>query len=747
MPMPTAAREDRPSEKMYGIDPFEAREADDVELPGEDDGAQVTDIQDLENVDEVIDTVLARAKQAADYRRPFEEEWHRNIMAMFQVLYTEKESSWQSQRYMPIILSNVETALSVIGSVVVENPKLVRLNSQTPQGRDHAAAQEALLEWQSMGPCKIPRKLLEQEWWALVTGTGMMDTGWTEKDELVGTMEVRDGVDGGNPSKVYVEKMMKVEDWPKIKVLNPLDVYLCPDAGYGTEHPWWVQRARVRLSDLQAVAGKGHIDKERLETWIEDIKPTDGQRSAMGEFHTELGPRLWDIWLEEVGRARPQRGAPDDADDPVIGDKIVEILVYRSERETITLGSTSHLLGYSKNRHIHRLSGLVTNGFMPIPGCPYARSLASLLLGHQELVNQNVNLFADTMMVSMMRPMVIDRSLISVLDTDEILEPNSLIKAKMNAPNAIVPLNIPAPTNLFVLWDQHLRKDADDTSGFTDQARGIAPANSPTATEFSGIQANIQNRLKIHVLRLRWFVEDLFGVLVKLNQQFYTNAQVISITGETGIEYRRVEPWEIVGDVLVQATMSPKYANQDMHAQRMMMLLQPLAPILSGQVPLTPPLRRFLRSLLKTANVDDVDRILPSENETVRSPVAENAAMYRGVKLEPSVAEHMAGLGMSHINDHSTFLAAISEDPNVPESVKAIVTAHLRAHMVLEQQMGGAMQGAGVPGQQQGAQPPGAGGAPVREEATMLGNAAGAQGTPGRASPGPAGVPGRPMGV
>lgn len=729
-----------------GTDPSE------VAFPEKDPNADVddapeilNDIADLDNEQDVIDTVLARAKQAADYRRPFEEEWHRNILAMFQILYTEKEASWQSQRYMPIILSNVETALSVIGGVIVENPKLVRLNAQTPEGRDNAAALEGVLEWQSMGPCKIPRKLLQQEWWALVTGTGMVDTGWTEKYEKAGRMTVEET--NGIKQKMYIEEMMLVEDWPKVSVLNPLDVYLSPDSGAGSDHNWWIQRARVRLSTLQDAAGKGHIDEARLAAWVKDISPTDGGSEGRGQFQSELGPRLWDIWLEEVGRAKPTRGAPDDQDDKILGDKVVEVLLYKSPTEVITLGSDHHLIGYSRNRHIHRTSGLVTNPFMPVEGCPYGRSLASLLLGHQELVNQNVNLFADTMMISMMRPMVVDRSLVSILDTDEVFEPNSLIKVKMGADKAILPLDIPAPTNLFVMWDQHLRKDADDTSGFTDQARGVAPANSPTATEFSGIQANIQNRLKIHVLRMRWFVEDLFSMLAKLNQQYYTREQVISITGEAGIEYRKVKPWEIVGDVLVQATMSPRYANQDLHVQRLMAMVPTLVPILSGQIPLTPPLRRFLRGLLKAAGVDDVDRILPSENATARSPDAENVMMMRGLPVDPSIAEHQAGLGMTHIQSHSSFAAALAADPDIPEQIKMLVNDHLQKHAILEQQMGqmfAAQGGAPQPGMPG---PQGGQGDVVRETANMQGAANGAHGAPGQASPGPAAPPGRPMGA
>lgn len=707
-------------------------------------GAKTSLLADLENKDDVLKVVLARALQAAQYRRPFEEEWHRGFLAMFQVFATELEGGWQSQRYMPLILSNVETAYSVVGAVVIGNQKLCRFQAKTPEGRDCAKAHEALLDWQNMGPAKIARKILGSEWWALVTGTAMVDTGWEFEEGMHDVPVVEADAMTGKKTKVIRQQKVTVADHPFVKELNPLDVYLCPHAGVGTEHPWVVMRVRTTLGDVKAAQDKGCIDRTAVTAWIEESKPTD-TNSNPGGFDSHLGSKLLDLWLGEVGKTDQTSAQKDDSADPASDDKIVELLVYRSTTETIVLGSTTRIIGYAKNAFVHRKVGIVTSVFIPIKGCPYGRSLAGLLLGHQELLNANVNIFADALYVSMMRPMVVDRSLISILDDEAIFEPNAMLRARMNARDAIVPLDIPAPTNLFMLWDGHLKKDADDTGGFTEQSRGMAPANSPTATEFSGTQANIQNRLKIHVLRLQWYIEDVCTLVSQLNSQFYTQEEVVSVIGEDGMGWRTIEPWELVGQVLCQATTSPKYANPDLHVQRQLQILQILIPLLS-QGQMNPAIVKLLRGILRAANTDDLDQILPAGMETVKSWRSENQAMLRGLSVKPTIAEVRSGQSSMHIDGHSMFLQELAANPNVPADVIDMVTKHINDHHVLEQQFGEAAamaQGGGQP-----ALPGGTGGMdPTRQGASAMGQAQGSAGVPGEASPGPTGPLNRPMGA
>lgn len=723
------------------LDPRMTGGAAGIHAPKPDDrGAYPSMVEDLSNEEEVVKTVLSRAKYAAEYRRAFEEEWHRSFLAMFQVFSTPLESSWTSQRYMPLILSNVETAHSVIGSVVVNEGKLCGFQGKSPEGRDCARAHEQLLDSQNKGKGKYARKIFDSEWWALVTGTAILDTGW-EFEEGVRTVAVVEEDETGAKNKVMRQKPVVIKDRPYLKELNPLDVYLCPHSGKGRDHEWVVIRARCTLGEVRAAAGKGHIDLKRFNEWEKNTSPTDGNVGNKAGFDQYLGTKLLDSWLIEVGKSNTADQKGND-EDSASDDKLVELLIYRSRTEIITLGDSSTLLGYSNNPHKHGETGIVTNPYLEIKGCPYGRGLAGILLGHNELLNANVNLFADVMFVSMMRPMVVDRSLISILDDESIFEPNAMLRARMNAREAIVPLDIPAPTNLFLMWDSHLKKDADDTGGFTEQARGMAPTGTNTATEFTGIQANIQNRLKKHVMNLKWFVEDACGLIKELNEQYMTQDEVISILGEDGFGWRTIKPWELVGEVICQATTSPKYANPDLHVQRQLQILQVVMPLLQ-QGQMNPAIVKLLRGVLRAANTDDLDQILPAGMETVKSWRSENEYMLRGGKPKPTIAEVRSGASSEHVAGHAMFRSEIAQDPDIPADVLATIDQHINDHMVLEQQFGQAAaqlsQGPSPSGVQQG-------GDPGRQQATDMGQAAGGGGVPGLASPGPSGPMGRPMG-
>jgi hypothetical protein len=379
-----------------------------------------------------------------------------------------------------------------------------------------------------------------------------------------------------------------------------------------------------------------------------------------------------------------------------------------------------------------------------VPDSPYGRSLAGILLDHQELLNENINIFMDVTKIDLLRPFVIDRSLISVLDEDTIVEPNSFIRAKMNAKDAIVPLPMAAPSNLAMLMDGHIKRDADDTSGFTEQARGITSSQGQTATQFNGVQANIVNRLKMHVMRMKWMVEDVCQLMVELNQQYMTQAQMVSYIGEAGLEWRSIEPWEIAGDVIVHATTSARHANPDLYAQRVIQLTQVLMPIFQGQVQLNPPLIRWLRVVLQACQIEEVDEIFPKMPNGVRSPMAENIGMLRGMQLHPHPAEAQNGMSQGHVESHTDFLMQIKDDPTIPEQVKLNIQQHIQEHMEDDAKYGMAMQQQQQQRQQamQGAQ---GNGTSPQQTGTMAGQAAGSGGVPGAASPGPGAPAGRPM--
>ena len=696
-------------------------------------------VKDLADPDEVIRTILARLRVASAFREPFEREWRRAFMAWMQRLDSVMEDSWESKRYVPMVLKHIETAIPAVTATVFNGPNLWSLRGKTPQGRDSADALDDLIHWQAEGPSRLGAAFDQATFFAVLYGTAFMDCSWSEKEAVqqrpvvVHDVDEETGLplfeeDGTTPVAVKVlrEEKVTVEDWPVFRAMPPMEVWPAPYSQVGDDAEWIIYSLDTSLNKMKESAGDGHLDLEAIEVFEEDYYPKQGgfsQNTADQSLFESANPNLWNEWLSDLGL---EERDDQDSEDQLDGDKTIKLLVYRSKTEMITLAPDKHIVGYSVNPYIHGKTGIINHQYIPIPQSPFGRGLGTILLSHQELANENINLFMDVSKISLMAPVVINRSNVSSLDRNFVWEPNTMIHSR-DVNNAAKRLDVPAPTNLAMLFDQSLNRDADEISGFSEQARGLSPSGVNTATEFSGLQANIATRSFMHVRRLRDFMALIGKMMVSLNQQFMTKEQIVTIVGENGLDYRRVEPWEIVGEVEVISTAATTNANPALRASQMLQATQIVMPVLQNPQALTPMVARWIRTLLETIEIEDVDRMIPKNVGKMRDAATENIALKMGVKLEPSEFDNHA----EHMQAHSV-AAQEAEAEGIDASE---IMAHIQKHTELAQTQGEAeAQQAG------GAQA----GGPERQTATALGNAQGSGGIPGAAAPGPAAAPGRP---
>ena len=694
-------------------------------------------VVDLDNPQDVVRAVLARARNAADFRRPHEEDWRKSVRAWFQRTSEEREESWESDRYLPIVLKHVETAIPSLVAATLDGNRIWKLEGLTRTGKDAARALTRLVNWQAYTVSGAEEAYEDMYWWAAVLGTAFVDHYWDYREEVGFGAIVREVVEAGTGMrrkiKEVTEQNLVVADHPRLVCLNPLDVFADPEGSMGDDVNWYVERVRTTIGALRDSAGQGHIDGEALEEWIDQFKPAERANSE-GDWFDDLVSDTWDEWLREIGMEG--RGDTVDDDDLVTQDLPVTLMRYRSKKEIITLGSREHIIGYSPNPYIHRKTGIVDHQFFKIPNCPYGRGIGTILLGHQSLANENINRWMDTAAIEANAPIIVDRSAVSILDDEFVFEPNKIIRAR--TVDAVKRMEVPAPTNLAMLTDQHLQRDADDVTGFSEQARGVAQGGQ-TATAFSGLQSNLKTRLLLHVRRASRTIRQSGELLVALDQQFMTEAQVVALVGEEAEDYVTIEPWEIVGKTVVRATLNASRANPELRAQRLVALTQVVLPILQAQG--DPAIVfRWARMLLDENDVEDVDLLIPRNSGKARDPMLENEALKHGVKIDALPAEDHAMHIQTHAPLHEELLAAGAV------GAASVVAAHIQTHMLLAQAQAQAMMAAGEVPAEDAAGGPGGGNTDGEREGSATEGAAARDGTPGVASPGPAGAPGRPMG-
>lgn len=708
-------------------------------------------LADLADPEMVAKAVIARLRTAAEYRSDWEPDWEFAMRAWRQLPTADREDSWESDRYLPLILKHVETALPSVVAAVLDQKGLFRMRGVKRKGKEAARALQTLVNHLAAGPTEAEVAYERMFWWATLIGTAYLDHGWDRRIEERTVPVVRDDFDEAKGRwgkvKAFTRKRIRVADHPTVTCLNPWNVYPDPCAVPGDDNEWFIIRVTTTLDDLRALAREGgHLDEEALERWVEEVDPANNPTEGSSDWFDAAASQGWDAVMQGMGyRSRLDRNNSEF--DPMDGEKPVVVLKYVSKKETVTLGSPRHVIGYSPNPFLHGKTGIVVHHFLEMPDSPYGRGLGGILRGHQELANQNINAWMDTVMLELMAPIVVDKSRAQLLDEELVVQPNALIRVR--GVDAIQRMQMPAPTNVALQVDAHLAHDADDLTGFTEQARGMAPNASQTATAFQGIQSNLRTRLIMHVRRGSRTVRYSGQILQKLCQQFYSRTQVATRTGEDGLEYVEIEPWEIVGDVEVEVAVSTARASPDAQAQRLLQLLQVVTPLLQTGAIQDPRVRRMVRMVLEGFEVEDIDLILPRGYGDVKDPIMENELLAGGIPVPVSPTEPHA----LHVQHHHPLLQELL-DSGADDTLVAVVKAHIDGHFQAAQAQAAQaqMQAAGVapPGAGGGGGAPQAssagigpgGGGPVRQGATLASRATGGQGTPGVAAPGPI-APGR----
>lgn len=716
-------------------------------------------VADLEDPDEVRKVLVSLATSAAQYREPHERTWQESYRAWMMILDPQKkEDLWRSKRFIPLLFQHIESSHPALASAVFGGTKIWSVIGEGPDGRDHADAMGALLESQARGRTRMRKAYLRMLWWSLVCGTGVVDHQWERLEEERLRAIVEDDFDGagrpigedGNPidpatgakpRKVKVMKMQKriIYDDPLVRCINPFDIWLEPgsEAGIDGSYAFIVSRTTIGKI-LNAVEGKNtHLDKDAVAEWLEALEANNSSMDFDEDFNgSGLDMNMYNDLLEQVG-FRSNNDTRDE-EEGFHGGRQVTLLVYRGKYETFTLAPGGRIIGWSDNQNAHGRTGLLVHNLYEVPDCPYGRGLGSLLLPHQELTNENINRAMDVAEISLMAPVGVDRSRVSVLDDKFRWQPNALIRTRGDPKSAVTRLDMPTPTNEAMLWNEHFKKDADDTTGMTDQARGMTPAGINTATEFSGLQANIKTRTFTHVQRMNEMLELSAFLLIELNQQYMTQKRVISIIGENGLYYKEILPTDIVGDFQVTGQVSSSRMAPAMKIQQLISLTSVIVPIIQ-QVGSSPFLSKWVRMMLVEAEVEDVDRLIPKNSEKIRDPYSENVALRKGIKISPSPYERHDLHIAAHSEEYQKVMALVAEGLADQAELDRLAE-HSEAHMILAQEAGSQMDGS---------QPPPAApasGSAERQSATAeAGAAMGGNGVPGSSSPGPGAPSGRPM--
>lgn len=715
--------------------------------PRDDRRSPYQRIEEIPSAEELRETIIARLRRAIEHRRPHEANWERILRAWFLEPSTIKEDGWESDRFIPLLFKHTETAHPLLVKGTLDPQGLWKVEGMSRKGADVAAAQEGLLNWQGDTTSGARVAHEDKTWWLSQIGTGLVFNDWHyEKARRMVTKWVQDPSDPAAPRKRRtLEEEIVVADGPRAECLNPLDVWLDPETVPGDDCHWFLEIVHTTIGAMRAAAGRGHIDEDALDDWIENgILGWGADLTGGAQGFLVDGGLTWRGFLESVDQIPTTRGV--DTDQEYADDETpVTVLRYTSKTCTVTMGDAHHLIGYSENANTHGKTGLVVAHLYKVMGSAYGRGLGHVLLAHQELTNENINRFMDSAVLALLAPIIVDKNRLAVMDDEFVWEPNKLLRSRGGVDQVIKRADVPVPSDLALKIDAHLAADADDTTGFAAQARGMQPAASTSATAFKGVAGNLGARLTVLLERVGKSVSECGQLFLDMNLQYLSKEVVVTVRGEEALDYVEVKPSEIAERNLVKASVSAGRADPDAVASRLIQIVQVFAPLLQAGLHKDPAIGRIMRAALLAAQVPNVDLIIPKQASTPRDAITESEYLAGGGSFEPDPRDDH----LEHFKAHMARADQLEQEAAAGAPVHPAGAMNLRRHAEAHMRLGVAMGQAQAQMAAGGAQggPPGAAAGTRAEPGSpqALGGPGGGDGTPGVAPPGPGAAVGRPM--
>lgn len=463
---------------------------------------------------------------------------------------------WRSRLFIPWSFTVVET---IIPKLFARDPKWRALAASPDFPEDAPRVIGDLLDYQ-WGRMNMRMKMYDYIKDSLMYAKAMAKVSWNFKTKTKTIMEPVVGKD----DKITFKEVKKSEvdyDDPNVEIIDPMDLYIDPDAtsaGYGGNAKYMIHRKTVPLAELKDNPNYTNVDK------IEG-----------GEYA--------DQYTDKLSRYRDNVPQKDKHSD------LVEILEYWEKDKLIVVANRGIILRDTPNPYNHKEIPFVELDDYRDPHRLYGQSELSVIDPLQREINsiRNQRRDYDNLALNPVVRMV----------PGTLRNPNSAVMAPGNVwmvtdLNSMDVFQLPQLQGTASEIEERTASDIKMTVAIDEIGIGLLPDNPQrrSATEVVTAQTMAGKRFAIKIALLEEAVKKIGQLVFFLNQQFLDDERVIQIVGERGLsEWVRLGPEDIRGNWAIDietGSMLPK----DEIAQRKeaVELLQYITPIIAPIVQTNP---------------------------------------------------------------------------------------------------------------------------------------------------------------
>lgn len=530
--------------------------------------------------------VTDRFARARDFRITNQDDIWKRSYNNWRGILDQSKYPWRSKLFVPWSFTVVET---IIPKVFARNPKWRALARQPDFPSDGPRAVQDLLnyQWIRMG---MRLKMYDYIKDSLMYSKGYAKVGWKFQTKTKTMMEP---VVGKNDEITFkeVRKSDIEHDDPMVEIVDPMDIYVDPDAttaGCDGDAAYIIHRKTVPLEKLKENPNYHNLDKIKQASYA-------------------------DQYMDKLMRYRDEVPPKDKHKD------LVEVLEYWEEDRLIVIANRQVVLRDTPNPYYHKKIPFVELDDYRDPHKYYGQSELSVIDPLQREVNsiRNQRRDYDNLALNPVIQMV----------PGTLRNPNSAVMAPgavwmVSDLNSIGTFELPQLQGSAVQIEQQTTQDIQRAVAIDELGIGLLPENPQrrSATEVVTAQNMAGKRFATKIALLEEAVKKIGQLVYALNQQFLDKERTIQILGERGAEeWITLTPEDVRADYYIEVetgSMLPK--DEIAQRQEAIELLQYITPIIAPIIQQKPAIiAPIVQMVLDTFDLPAKTEIMDQINEAL----------------------------------------------------------------------------------------------------------------------------------
>lgn len=494
-----------------------------------------------------LSLVNDRFTRARDFRLTTQDPvWKRSYNNWRGILDTSVYP-WRSKLFIPWSFTVVET---IIPKVFARDPKwrAIAQSPDFPEDGPRVVNDLLTYQWKHMG---MRLKMYDYIKDSLMYSKGYAKIGWKFKTKTTTYMEPQVGKDDEITFK-EVKKNDVEHDDPTCDIVDPMDIYVDPDATSLDDAAYIIHRKTATLDELKDNPNYKNVDKIESKQYA-------------------------DQYMDKLSRYRNSTPEKDKHKD------LVEILEYwGADDKLVVVANRSVVLRNTPNPYNHKKIPFVELDDYRDPHRYYGQSELSVIDPLQREINAIRNQRRDYDNLAL-NPVI--RMVPGVLRN-----PNSAVMAPGNVwmvtdLNSMDIFELPQLQGNSTEIEERTIQDLQRTVAIDEIGIGLLPANPQrrSATEVVTATTQAGKRFSMKIALLEEAVKRIGTMVFALNQQFLDQERLIQVIGKEGAaQWVKFDPQDIQGDYYIDMEAGSMLPQDEVATrQEAMQLLQYITPIIA----------------------------------------------------------------------------------------------------------------------------------------------------------------------